>query len=78
MVHLVEDHGADIAKSVRTQWMNLHAVGQNPHHFVYGSAEHDLATVCRRSDAGRVVDRHAHEVVVVVHYLADVHPHADT
>ena len=77
MVHLVQNHGADIAKAVRTQRMNLDAVGQNPHHLVYGSAEHDLTTVCRRSDAGRVMDRHAHEVVVVLQYLADVHPHAD-
>ena len=61
MVHLEQRDGADVAEAMRAQRTNLHTVGQNPHHVADGFAEHDLATVCRRSDPGCVVDRHAHE-----------------
>ena len=77
MVHLEQLDGADVAKAMCAQRTDLHTVRQNPHHFADGAAEHDLATVRCRGDAGCVVDRHAHELVVVFRHLAHVHPHAD-
>ena len=77
MVHLEQLDGADVAKAMCAQRTDLDTVGQNPHHFADGSAEHDLATVRCRGDTGCVVDRHAHELVVVFRHLADVHSHPD-
>ena len=65
MVHLEQRYGADIAEPMCAQRANLDAVGQLSHHLADRFAEHDLAPVCCRGDAGCVVDRHADEVVAV-------------
>lgn len=75
MVHLEQRHGADIAKAMRAQRTKLDTIGQHSHHVAYRFAEHDLATVCCRGDPRRMVDRQAHQAVVVFQYLADVQPH---
>ena len=77
MVYLEQGDGTDIAESMRAQRANLDAIGQLPHHVADSLGEQDLATVRRRNDPRRVVDRHADQIVAVGLHLAKVHPHAN-
>ena len=48
------------------------------HEVAHGRRDQDLAAVGRVGDAGRLVDRHPHHVVVGPAHLAGMHAHADT